>query len=55
MKKYQAIQRFPKVKYNTKYDAYYYKDKDFTISQHFPDMYAQVIDSYNVVSIFPPN
>ena len=54
MKKYRAIQWFPRLKYNTKYDAYYYKDKDFTISQLFPEMYAQVIESYNVVRIFSP-
>ena len=54
MKKYRAIQWFPSLKYNTKYDAYYCKDKDFTISQLFPEMYAQVIESYNVVRIFSP-
>ena len=54
MKQYRAIQWFPKVKYNTKYGEYYYKDKDFTISQLFPELCAQEIESYNVVRIFSP-
>ena len=54
MKNIELYNDFQKSKKNTKYNEYNYKDKDFTISQHFPEIYAQVIDSYNGVSIFPP-